>query len=821
LGERCQLIDDVFRDLWQALALPASLALVAVGGYGRGELYPASDVDLLLLLPASPDEGLTEKLEQAVALFFDIGLEVAPSVRTVDECCQAASDDLTIQTALLEARLLAGNAALFQEFIVARQKNIDPRAFFEAKRKEQDERHLRFQHSPYSLEPNCKEAPGGLRDLHMILWIARAAGYGQTWEDLARHGFITAEEEETLRRSVAFLQQLRTRLHLHAGRREDRLLFDYQTALAEQMGYQATATRRASERLMQKYYRTAKDVTQINTILLLNIGAAISPPPDLPPLPIDENFQNMHDLLDVVDDSVFDREPGLMLEAFLLMQKHPELQGMTAKTLRALWHARTRIDDDFRRSPRNRARFIDIFQQPRGVLHEIRRMNQFGVLGRYLPNFGKIVGQMQHDLFHIYTVDQHILQVLRNLRRFLAAEFAHEYPLCSELMEGFPNRWVLYIAALFHDIAKARGGDHSKLGAVDAEIFCTDHGLDATDTELVVWLVRQHLLMSNVAQKQDIADPDVICAFAATVGDERHLTALYLFTVADIRGTSPKVWNTWKGQLLEQLFRSTCRTLLSGGQAPVKQGLIEERQQQALGLLRYFALPDTVQERLWKQLDAVYFLRHSAEEIAWHTRALHYRTRIEEPVVKARVNPQGEGLEVMIYTRDQRDLFGRVVGFFSRAGYTIVDAKIHTTRHGYALDSFMLLDLSDRGSDRAMISYIEHELHSRLLRQTPPEAPGGGRISRQVKHFPIQPAVTIEPDEKGLHYVLSISAADRPGLLYAIAMALAAHGANLHTAKISTLGERVEDTFLISGGDLGNSASRIKLETELLERLKL
>ncbi len=821
MGERCQLIDDVFRDLWQALALPASLALVAVGGYGRGELYPASDVDLLLLLPASPDEGLTEKLEQAVALFFDIGLEVAPSVRTVDECCQAASDDLTIQTALLEARLLAGNAALFQEFIVARQKNIDPRAFFEAKRKEQDERHLRFQHSPYSLEPNCKEAPGGLRDLHMILWIARAAGYGQTWEDLARHGFITAEEEETLRRSVAFLQQLRTRLHLHAGRREDRLLFDYQTALAEQMGYQATATRRASERLMQKYYRTAKDVTQINTILLLNIGAAISPPPDLPPLPIDENFQNMHDLLDVVDDSVFDREPGLMLEAFLLMQKHPELQGMTAKTLRALWHARTRIDDDFRRSPRNRARFIDIFQQPRGVLHEIRRMNQFGVLGRYLPNFGKIVGQMQHDLFHIYTVDQHILQVLRNLRRFLAAEFAHEYPLCSELMEGFPNRWVLYIAALFHDIAKARGGDHSKLGAVDAEIFCTDHGLDATDTELVVWLVRQHLLMSNVAQKQDIADPDVICAFAATVGDERHLTALYLFTVADIRGTSPKVWNTWKGQLLEQLFRSTCRTLLSGGQAPVKQGLIEERQQQALGLLRYFALPDTVQERLWKQLDAVYFLRHSAEEIAWHTRALHYRTRIEEPVVKARVNPQGEGLEVMIYTRDQRDLFGRVVGFFSRAGYTIVDAKIHTTRHGYALDSFMLLDLSDRGSDRAMISYIEHELHSRLLRQTPPEAPGGGRISRQVKHFPIQPAVTIEPDEKGLHYVLSISAADRPGLLYAIAMALAAHGANLHTAKISTLGERVEDTFLISGGDLGNSASRIKLETELLERLKL
>jgi [protein-PII] uridylyltransferase len=305
------------------------------------------------------------------------------------------------------------------------------------------------------------------------------------------------------------------------------------------------------------------------------------------------------------------------------------------------------------------------------------------------------------------------------------------------------------------------------------------------------------------------------------VHDERHLSALYLFTVADIRGTSPKVWNTWKGQLLEQLFRSTCRTLLAGGQVPVRQGLIEERQQQALRLLRYFALPDSVHQRLWKQLDTVYFLRHSAEEIAWHTRALHYRTGVDKPVVKARVNPQGEGLEVMIYTRDQRDLFARLVGFFARAGYTIVDAKIHTTRHGYALDSFMLLDLSDRGSDRTMISYVEHELTARLSRQSPPEAPGSGRISRQVRHFPIQPLITIEPDEKGSHYVLSVSAADRPGLLYTIAMTLAAHGANLHTAKISTLGERVEDTFLISGGDLGEAASRIKLETELLERLKV
>ncbi|HRF11851.1 MAG TPA: [protein-PII] uridylyltransferase [Candidatus Accumulibacter phosphatis] len=821
LRERCQLVDEVLCDLWQALALPVSLALVAVGGYGRGELYPASDVDILLLLPQTPDQVLTARLERAVALFYDIGLDIAPSVRTVEECTHTAAADLTIQTALLEARLLAGNSELFQEACIELKGNLDPRAFFEAKRMEQEERHRRFQDSPYSLEPNCKEAPGGLRDLQTILWIARAAGYGDSWEDLAQHGFITPEEQLQLQRCVAFLQRLRTRLHLHVGRREDRLLFDYQTALAEQMGFAPTSTRRASERLMQGYYRTAKEVTQINTILLLNIGAAISPPPEQLPLPINERFQNRHDLLDVVGEEVFNECPGAMLEAFLLMQKHSDLQGMTARTLRALWHARTRIDVDFRRDPGNRAAFLEILKQPRGVLHELRRMNQFGILGRYLPNFGKIVGQMQHDLFHVYTVDQHTLQVLRNLRRFLADEFAHEYPLCSELISDFPRCWVLYVAALFHDIGKGRGGDHSELGAVDAAEFCAEHGIAAEDSQLIVWLVRQHLLMSMVAQKQDFTDPDVLGSFARMVKDERHLIALYLFTVADIRGTSPKVWNTWKGQLLEQLFRSTCRTLLAGGQVPVRQGLIEERQQEALRLLRYFALPDAVHQRLWKQLDTVYFLRHSAEEIAWHTRALHYRTRVEQPVVKARVNPQGEGLEVLIYTKDQRDLFARLVGFFSRAGYTIVDAKIHTTRHGYALDSFMLLDLSDRGSDRAMISYIEHELKARLNRQSPPEAPGSGRLSRQVRHFPIQPLVTIEPDEKGSHYVLSIAAADRPGLLYMIAMTLAAHCASLHTAKISTLGERVEDTFLISGGGLGEAANRVRLETELLERLKL
>lgn len=817
---RSDLIDDVLCGLWTDLDLPSSLTLIAVGGYGRGELWPASDIDLLLLLPEPPDSRLAEQLEQLVGLFWDIGLEIGHSVRTIDDCLEEAASDLTVQTALVEARRITGDLALFERFQDAFRDQLDPQTFYHTKKTEQEERYLRFDESPYSLEPNCKESPGGLRDLQTILWIAQAAGYGNSWKDLHEHGFITHQEEQGLARRERFLQRLRIQLHLHVGRREDRLLFDYQTALAEQLGFKASATRRASERLMQEYYLTAKTVMQLNTILLQNLGAAIFPSPDQPPQPINERFQNAHQLLDITHENVFVENHPAILEAFRIMQQHSELKGMTARTIRMLWRARRLIGDEFRNDPKNKRQFVELFQQPRGVLHELRRMNQFDILGRYLPNFGEIVGQMQHDLFHAYTVDQHIMRVLRNLRRFSETEFGHEYPFCSQLISEFEHPWLLYIAAIFHDIAKGRGGGHSELGAVDAQHFCDQHGLSAADTELIVWVVRHHLLMSNVAQKQDTSDPDVLTSFATVVKDERHLTALYLFTVADIRGTSPKVWNSWKGQLLEGLFNQTRRRLRSGGQVPAMQGIIQERKEEALRLMRFYGIHESYHEKFWSQLDTVYFLRHSAEEIAWHARSLHYRIDSLKPVVKARLNPHGDGIEVMAYTQDQHDLFARMVGFFGRAGYSIMDAKIHTTRHGYALDSFMLHDVSGRDSDRDMISYIEHELIDRLVKQGAPDAPATGRISRQVRHFPIQPTVTIQPDEKGVHFVLSVSAADRPGLLYTVAMTLAAHGANLHTAKIATLGERVEDTFLITGGDLGESASRIKLETELLNQLK-
>ncbi|TXI79278.1 MAG: [protein-PII] uridylyltransferase [Flavobacteriales bacterium] len=826
LHARCRLVDELLGEIWQALALPPSLALLAVGGYGRGELYPASDVDLLILLPEPPGRTLSAQIERLVCLLWDVGLEAGHSVRTLEDCLTQAAGDITVQTAMMETRRIAGSNELFVALRRLLKDTVDGRAFFEIKRMEQEDRHQRFADTPGSLEANCKEGPGGLRDLQAILWMTQAAGYGSTWADLESLGLISGDERQLLERCEAFLRRLRVSLHLHAGRREDRLLFEYQTALAEKLGYRASDTSRSSEQLMQDYYRTAREVSQVNRIVLQNLRSALFPLPDEQPQSINARFQKVHEGLDVVHDQVFVDAPDAIFEAFLLRQQHLDLDQMSPRTQRALWRARDLIDDDFRRRPLNRARFLAILKEGRGLVQELRRMNDFGLLGRYLPAFNRIVGQLQHDLFHVYTVDQHILQVIRNLRRLAMPEFAHEYPLCSRLMSDFGEPWLLYLAALFHDIAKGRGGDHSELGADDADAFCTDHGLTDADRELVTWLVRQHLLMSRVAQRQDISDPAVIGRFAAVVGDERRLVALYLLTVADIRGTSPKVWNGWKAQLLEQLFAATRRLLQSGDGVAMPAGAIAQRQEEARRLMRYLVLPERSHESLWRLLDTAYFLRHSAEEIAWHARTTYGHLESEQPLVRARLNPSGEGLEVLVYTRDQTDLFLRLVGFLSRAGYSIVDARIHTTHHGYALDSFILLDIGGRDDDRAMIHYIEHELSERLARQAPAEVPANGRVSRQVRHFPLQPQVHIQPlvsleaDESGKYFVLTVVAADRPGLLFLVARQLAAHHANLHTAKIATLGERVEDTFLVSGRSLEESSGRVRLETDLLQQLR-
>lgn len=822
LRGRTRIVDETLISVWDTFIMPQNMVLVAIGGYGRGELYPASDIDLLILLDIPPDDEHSELLKDFIALLWDIGLKVSHSVRTTAQCLDEAPGDLNLQTALTEARLLAGNSPLFSGFINAFTRSINLQSFFHAKRIEQEDRHRRFHDTPNSLEPNCKEGPGGLRDLQTILWIAQAAGYGKRWKDLYRRGMITQHEQRSLEKSEGFLQHLRILLHLRTRRQEDRLLFDYQGVIAAQLDFKDTPGRRASEQLMQKYYRTANAVLQGNVILLQNMAVAIFPLPKQTPQIINERFQSVHQLLDIGNENLFEEKPEAIFELFLVLQRHSSLKGISARTMRALWHARELVDKNFRDNPENKKNFIEIFKQPRGVLHALRRMNQFDILGRYLPLFGQIVGQMQHDLFHAYTVDQHILLVLRNLRRFSEDEFAHEYPFCSRLISNLDRPWRLYIAALFHDIAKGRGGNHSERGAIDTQKFCDSHSLLPDETQLIVWLVKNHLLMSSVAQKQDISDPDVLTAFAAEIPDEEHLVMLYLLTVADIRATGPTLWNTWKGQLLETLFKQTLRILQDGGKPPARQGITRERLNDALKILAQKEIPIQAHQRLWEELDTVYFLRHTAEEIAWHVCALYGDTeQYETPVVKARfAPPTGENIQVMVYTHDQPELFIKLVGYLSAAGYNILDAKIHTTEQGYALDSFILQDAHCHEHEENVLIAIEKGLVAALTKKQTQHSPPNARLSRELRHFPMLPEVSITPDDKGTHYILSVSAADRPGLLYTVATTLTAFDTNLHTAQIATLGQRVEDTFLITGEDLAHSAVRMKLETTLLELLK-
>ena len=644
-----------------------------------------------------------------------------------------------------------------------------------------------------------------------MLWISRASGFGCTWKKLAEAGLISAEEARRFGRIEAFLQTLRIRLHYLARRREDRILFDYQTELAVQMRIAATETRRVSEHLMQRYYRAKRAVLMLNAVLLQNLRAHLFPE-DTGVRPLNERFLARGERIEARDEDLFEREPSAILEGFLLMEQHPELIAFSAPTLRALWRARPRVDASFRRDPKNRALFMQIMRQPQGITHVLRRMNRHGILGRYLPAFGRIIGQMQHDLIHVYTVDEHILMVVHNLRCFTLEKHAHELPLCNKLMKDFARPEALYIAGLFHDIAKGRGGDHALNGRPDAARFCKQHDLMHEDKELIVWLVGHHLDFSSTAQTQDLSDQDVIADFAAKIPNDRYLVALYLLTVADIRATSPEIWNAWKGKLLEDLFHAT-RRYMTGGKIADQVGEIRAQTRELLNL---YAIGEERHELLWAQLDAEYFLHHEPHEIAWHTRQLAYRVNSEAPVVKARLSRIGEGIQVMVYCTDRPHLFARICGFFAQMHYNIMEARIHTTQHGYALDSFLVMDASNSDTAyRDVMSYIEHELALQIGSTEPLSAPHAGRVSRQLKHFPIPTVAEISPDHKGM-YKLSLAAGDRPGLLARIALILDQHDIRLHRAKINTLGSRAEDVFWINGAALAQPGQAETLRNALL-----
>ncbi|MDR2219418.1 MAG: [protein-PII] uridylyltransferase [Methylobacillus sp.] len=808
LKQHAQLIDELLRDLWQQAGLPSSLTLCAVGGYGRSELFPHSDIDLLILLPDDHGAAFNQQLELLVRTFWDIGLAVGHSVRSPKECVDESAQDVTIRTSLLEARYIIGSRALLKSMQLQLRQNLDPVAFVRDKITEQNERHAKFNDTAYNLEPNLKDGPGGLRDLQNILWISHATGLGNSWNTLAKNGLITRKEAQQIRRQELFMQMLRVRLHYLAKRREDRLLFDFQNELAAQLGYVASPKKRASEQMMQRFYRSAKFIRLMNEILLQALQEQFLP--HHPPTAINARFQIRDNLLEASAPDLLQQQPGAIFEAFLLLEQHPQLNGFSANILRDLWRVKSHINHTFRMDANNRRLFMEIMRQPHGVTATLRRMSRYGILGRYIPAFGRIEGQMQHDLFHIYTVDEHILNVLRNLRRFAVPKFTHEFPFCSRLIADFDKPELLYLAALFHDIAKGREGDHSTLGMADARRFCKLHDLSKEDTALVAWLVGQHLTLSLTAQKSDLSDPAVIENFARIVKTEHRLIALYLLTVADIRGTSTAIWNGWKAKLLENLFHLTQKWLQ--GHPANAATEIAERQKQAAELLAQDAIQPEAYRPLWSKFGRSYFLRNEAHEIAWHIREL-LTADLEKPVVRARLGSAGEGIQVMIYTHDRENLFACICSFFERAGFNIVEARIHTTQHGYALDSFLVLDEENNALHyKELLNDIERGLTKKLESNKVPPPPMSGRISRQLKHFPIKPVVTLEPAKN--NHQLSIIAGDRPGLLSCIAQSLLRHGASLHTAKINTLGKRAEDTFLISG------AKGEKLAPETVANLK-
>jgi [protein-PII] uridylyltransferase len=818
---RAVFIDVLLRTLWRQRLDPllgAQLALVAVGGYGRGELHPYSDVDLLVLVPAPLQEQQRVAVEQLVSFLWDIGLEVGHSVRTVAECAEESAANVGVMTTLMESRQLAGSAELVAEMRAALAPDHlwSAREYFEAKVKEQQERHLKANDTAYNLEPNVKTGPGGLRDIQTVGWVAKRHFGTESLDELVNNGFLTASELRRLKQAQAFLWKVRFGLHVLTGRHEDRLLFDYQLKLAESFGYEDASYTLAVEQLMQRYYRTVIDVTVLNELLLQLFREAILSS-DQAPQPLNARFQIRNDCLEAVRDDVFSRHPSALLELFVLLQQNPQIRGVRANTIRAVVRNLALIDEEFRQNPRNHRLFLEILRAPRGVTHELRRMNDYGVLGRYIPAFGRIVGRMQYDLFHAYTVDAHILFVVSNLRRLMLREFDHELPLVSVIAQQLPKPEIVYLGALFHDVAKGRGGDHSELGSVDAEAFCLEQGMSRYDARLVAWLVSNHLLLSMTAQKQDIGDPQVIAEFARRIGDETHIDYLYVLTCADVRGTNPKLWNSWKASLFHEFYERVKRALRRGLETPIDQDeLLRENQEAARALLRSQGIGAEALAPTWARLPSAYFLRHSPEEIARHTRVLaEGEAHMDEALVS--VEPQSERgtTAVMIYAPHRRHGFARATAVLDQLGFNILDARITSVGNGFSLDSYHVLEDDGRPiADPERRVEMEQALWASLQRPESAVLAVSRRAPRQMRVFKTPTQISLTLDERNARSVLELTAGDRPGLLCDIGKVFWEERIDLHAAKIATLGERAEDVFYLT-----DRAQR-PLAEEAAERLR-
>ncbi len=824
--QRSIMTDCILHYAWHQFNWQPDIALIAVGGYGRAELHPQSDIDILILTRKSSRHQHTDNIEKLLTLLWDIGLQIGHSVRTLSECTTIAREDITVATNIMESRTLQGDPSLLTELT----EQTSPEymwpndQFFLAKTQEQEERHKKYNNIEYNLEPNIKNTPGGLRDMQTIKWVAQRFFKTNTLEELNRIGLLTDKEYALLEDREAFLWRVRYGLHLLAGRPEERLLFEYQRELAKLFGFEEDRDNpnKIIEQFMHRYYRAVLALRELNDVLLqfldeaiLKLGQAIDV------TPINERFQLRNGYIEVTNIHVFLETPSALLEVFVLLAQNSNIIGMRAMTIRLIRESRYLIDDEFINNSDNKRLFMQLLGSPYKLVTQLKRMTRYGILGRYLPEFGRIIGQMQHDLFHIYTVDAHTLNVIRFMRTFLLQKNTKKFSLASQTVKCLPNITLLYVVGLYHDIAKGRGGDHSILGATDTINFCMRHGFTRRESKFAGWLVENHLLMSSVSQKQDLSDPEVIHDFALNIGDQQHLDYLYVLTVADMNATNPDIWNSWRASLMGELYLQTKRALQRGLENPIdRQELVEETQQSAMNrLLNNSSINSQAAWELWQTTGEDYFLRETAEDIAWHTEASLQHHNPEEPMILIKdQNIQNSGVVTKIFIRakSKRNIFAAATTILDQLNLNIQSALIYSTISEYIMDTFYVLDQNGEaiGNNPKLVQKLRDSLleefqlidhYSDIIKR---------RTPRQLKYFSSVTRTNIHNDTTKEYTVLEVFSPDRPGFLARLARIFVEYDISLLTAKITTLGERVEDTFFIVDND-GNRLSSPDLCAQL------
>ena len=803
---RAAFIDQLLNSLWQLYDWQDDISLVAVGGYGRGELHPHSDIDILILLQNGDADRYQTQISELITLLWDCKLNIGHSVRNASECLSEAEQDITIATSLMESRCIAGPSEILQTTTqLVEQQSWPSHAFFKAKWKEQIKRHNKHGNSEYNLEPNVKSSPGGLRDIQMISWIAKRHFNASSIEELIEHGFLIKQELQALNDGLDYLWRVRYALHMITGRGEDRLLFDHQRTLAKMFGFDDDDMRLAVEGFMHQYYRWAITLGQLNDLLIQHFDETILRASEQETITeINPRFQIHNGHIEVTHPNVFKETPSALMEVFLLMAQSLEIDGARASTIRLIRQHRHLIDDAFRSDKKIAHYFMELLRCKQKVALQLRRMLRFGVLEEYLPEFKAIIGQMQHDLFHIYSVDAHTMEVVKNLRRFHYPKFQKRFPVATRIVRRMEQVELLYIAGLYHDIAKGRGGDHSELGVEDVTRFAQRHDLSKTDTNLVAWLVQHHLLMSSVAQRKDITNPDVIRDFANVVGSERRLNYLYALTVADINGTNPTLWNSWRASLLRQLYTETKRALSRGLENPAdKEEWVQETQNSAIQKLENLGFSELEIRELWAGFGEEYFLRERVDDIVWHTEAIAQNLTPNKALVLTKESGEidSEGAtQIFLYTQDKPSLFALIAAALEQLDLNIMDARIYSSGDGHTLDTFYVLDANNEplGHNPERIDAIKLFLAEKVNNTDDFLANISRRTPRQMRLFSIPTATTFSNDEELGLSVLEIITPDRPGLLARIGKIFVEFDVLLQNAKIATLGERVEDVFFIT-----------------------